>query len=155
MATVVLWLAAPASFADLITLDTGVAPSWTVTRTLIGGETSPNVNGDSAGDSYTYPAVDVADPFYPYWVQASTVGDGLAQWVSWDPSTGIGYYGDSEIGANATSYVYTDIFTLNGAANASLEVNASLAADNIISGISLEDDTAAESVPLNITYNKR
>jgi len=160
IAIVGLWLAVPAAFADLITLDTGTAPydaSWTVTRTLIGGESVPNADsGDSAGDSYTYLAVDVADP-YSSWLQASSLGDGLAEWVSWDPSTGQGYEGDAEVGSitnDGTSYVYTDTFTLNGAPNAVFEVNgALLAGDNVITGISLEDETAAVSVPLTISYN--
>ena len=131
-----------------------------VTRTEIGGETSPNTNEITVvalpGNSQTYSAADVADPFYPHWIQASAVGDGDAQWVSWDASTGMGYEGDNENSAitnDATSYVYTDTFTLNGAANASLSVNAQLAADNIITGVSLVDDTESENVPVNFTDN--
>ena len=133
VAIVVLGVAVPAAFADVVAgLDTGTAP-WMVTRTEIGGETSPNTNEitvvGAPGNSQTYSAADVADPFYPHWIQASAVGDGDAQWVSWDASTGMGYEGDNENSAitnDATSYVYTDTFTLNGAANASLSVNAQL-----------------------------
>jgi hypothetical protein len=154
-----LGLAAPAAFADMMTLDTGIAP-WMVTRTEIGGETSPNTDEitpvGEAGNSQTYTAADVSEPFYPHWIQASDVGDGDAQWVSWDASTGMNYEGDNENSAitdDGTSYVYTDTFTLNGAANASLEVSAQLAADNIITGTSLEDDTDLENVPVDFTDN--
>ncbi len=160
-------LAVPAAFADSVILDTGTGNApWTVTRTLIGGESVPNTNGgDSAGDSETYTAVDVADPVYANnaWVQANTVGDGNAQWVSWTADAGTNYEGDSSTGTgttydpsidSATSYVYTDTFTLSGAANASVEVSGALvAADNVITGISLEDITANKNVPLTVTDN--
>jgi len=129
-----------------------------VTRTLIGGESVPNQNGgDLLGDSQLYVAVPVASPIYPSWVQANTVGDGNAQWISWDASTGVGYSGDNENNAitnDGTSYVYTDTFTVTGAGNASFAVSGALvAADNVITGISLTYDGGAVNVPVTFTDN--
>ncbi len=151
-----LGLAVPSAFADVVTLDTGIAP-WMVTRTLIGGESMANTNGgDSAGDSETYTAVDVLNP-YSNWINPSTLGDGLSNWIGWFALSGNGYEGDASnpnITDDGTSYVYTDTFTLAGTANSLFEINGALVGgDNIITDISLEDDTAAENVPLTISYN--
>ena len=118
-----LGLAVRAAFAGSVSLDTGVA-TWMINRTLAGFETQANLDGgDTAGDSDTSTAVDVAEPVnIPYffensWVQADTVGDGNAQWISFIPGTGVGYDGDwedSSITDDGTSYVYTDTFKLKG-----------------------------------------
>jgi hypothetical protein len=164
VAIVGLGLAVPAAFAGSLTsatLDTGIAP-WMVTRTLIGGETAYNEPGDedSAGDSQLYTAVDVTAPLPPSWANPGTVGDESAKWISWAADTGItpdDYSGDNENSSiinDGTSYIYTDTFTLMGAANASIEVSDALvAADNIITGVSLKDVTVDKNVPLAFTDN--
>jgi hypothetical protein len=153
-----LGLAAPAAFADSADLDTGVA-SWSVQRNLIGGEADPNTNNLP---SDTYPAVPVLDPFYEpnffenAWVVPSSLGDGSAEWVSWTSYSGTTYDGDAEDGEivdDGTSYVYTETFTLTAAEDALFKIKGSLAADNVISGISLEDDTEEENVPVTFVDN--
>lgn len=158
------WLGSCASslMAGTVNLDTGAwnatSAPWQVTRTLIGGESVPNPNGDSAGTSYTWThTTDVSNPAYPNWIAASSVGDGLAKWVSYAGDTGsFSYAGDTAnplILNDGTSYVYAVTFTLSSAATARLQVSGSIAADNVISGLTLFDDTASSSVPLNVKYN--
>jgi len=152
-----LGLAAPVALADSADLDTGVA-SWSVQRNLIGGEADPNTNNLP---SDTYSAVPVLDPFYEpnffenAWIPPSSLGDGNAQWVSWTSFSGTTYDGDAETQTpdDGTSYVYTDTFTLNAAEDALFKINGSLAADNVISGITLEDDTQEENVPVTFVDN--
>jgi hypothetical protein len=163
VAAVVLGLAAPVARADSADLDTETGSPWTVTRTLIGGEGSFNTGHltNNAGDTETYPVVDVLDPFNTpnyftnAWVQASSVGDGNAQWVSWTSFSGTTYEGDSAGTAtnDGTSYVYEETFTLEGAGDATFEASGSLAADNVITGVTLEDDTQSENIPVTFVDN--
>jgi hypothetical protein len=145
------------AFAQIVNLDTGTAP-WTVTRTLIGGETDPNTNGgDSAGDSETYTAVPVAAPLPGTWITPSELGgDGNAQWVSWSTTTGADYDGDNSYPTpvdDGTSYVFNLTFWLHGAPGDYMSLNSYLAADNAITGISLEDLSQDMMVPGTFTDN--
>jgi hypothetical protein len=145
--------------AQTVNLDTGTGTvPWLVTRTLIGGETVPNTNGgDSAGDSELYSAVPVAAPLPSTWISPSDLGgDGNAQWVSWSTTTGADYSGDNSYPSpvdDGTSYVFTDTFWLHGAEGDYLSLNTYLAADNAITGISLEDLTQDMMVPGTFTDN--